>query len=322
MAISGSFNSFFFPASWQVRPSSCRIGIEPKKTMKAVLYILPALMLLGCTRNQESSDTGKPVVFVSILPLRGLAKAVAGDRIEIRTLVGEGQSPHTYEPTARQLAQLGDANALLCIGMPFEKRLLEKIVPLYPNVSIVKTQQGIEPRILPHESHGKSCGHGKRDPHLWLSPVNAATLAQNICQVLQRIDPAGTPLFQENHKQLDARLTRLDAELHETLSSAKGNRFYVFHPSFGYFADAYGLTQISIELDGKAPAPRQLAALVDQAQADGIKVVFVQKQFPANSARAIAEAIGGKVLPLDPLAEDSLANLRSMANAIAQSLEK
>ena len=59
-----------------------------------------------------------------------------------------------------------------------------------------------------------------------------------------------------------------------------------------------------------------------EAQIDGVKVIFVQKQFPADSARAVSDAIGGKVVQLDPLAEDVVANLQQIAESIVQALEQ
>ncbi|MCK4564405.1 MAG: zinc ABC transporter substrate-binding protein [Verrucomicrobia bacterium] len=290
--------------------------------MKSTIHFLAILLLLGCSEKRESGGSGKPVVFVSIQPQAGLAGVIAGDRVEIHTLVGEGQSPHAYEPTARQLTRLGEADVLLGIGMPFEKHLLKKIVPLYPDLPIVGTQAGIELRTMPHEHHGEHCNHGEKDPHVWLNPLNAATIAQNICHALEQIDPDHAEAYRGNHDKLVDQLRQLDAEIRAGLLSYKGNRFYVFHPSFGYFADAYGLEQVPVELDGKAPSPRQLVALIEQAKADGVKVVFVQKQFPAESAEAIADAIDGTVVQLDPLAEDVVANLRLIAESIAQTLKK
>jgi zinc transport system substrate-binding protein len=164
--------------------------------------------------------------------------------------------------------------------------------------------------------------HGGKDPHVWLSPANAAIIAHNIFQTLESIDPDHAATYLENYERLADELTALDTEIGEKLGRFKGSRFYVFHPSFGYFAAAYGLEQIPVELGGKAPSPRQLVALIEQAKADGVKVVFVQKQFPVASAKAIAEAIGGTVVQLDPLAEDSIANLRLIADSIARTLEK
>jgi zinc transport system substrate-binding protein len=290
--------------------------------MKKPLFILAVVLLFGCTEKQDFQDSEKPVVFVSILPQAGLARAVAGDLVEIHTLVGEGQSPHSYEPSARQLARLGEARALLTIGMPFEKHLLKKITPLYPTLPIIGTEAGIELRAMPHEHSGEhgSADHGAMDPHVWLSPLNAAAIAKNICTALEETDPANAETYKTNYEQLADQLKQLDTGIREKLLPHTGSRFYVFHPSFGYFADAYGLVQIPVELDGKAPSPRQLVALIEQAKADSVKVMFVQKQFPAESARAIAEAIGGTVVQLDPLAEDSVANLRLIADRMEKAL--
>ena len=290
--------------------------------MKSPLYILLALLLLGCSEKQKSPASDRPLLFVSILPQAGLAKAISGDLAEIRTLVGSGQSPHAYEPTARQLARLGDADALLTIGVPFEKHLLKKIVPLYPDLPIIEAQAGIALLDMPHEHHGEACTHeqGEKDPHIWLSPMNAVAIAHNILLALKKVDPAHAAIYFENYQHLATELTALDADIREKLLPFKGSRFYVFHPSFGYFAAAYGLEQIPVELDGKAPSPRQLVALIEQAKADGVKVVFVQKQFPSEAARAMAEAINGAVVQLDPLAEDSIANLRLIADSMERAL--
>ncbi|MEA2067692.1 MAG: zinc ABC transporter substrate-binding protein [Verrucomicrobiota bacterium] len=261
---------------------------------------------------------------MGIPPQAGLLKEIADGHIEVRTLVGEGQSPHSYEPTARQLAALGKSNALFTLGVPFEKTLLKKIEPLYPDLPIVATGQGIELRTMPHAHHGEPCsvGHGENDPHVWLTPLNALAIASNILQALELADPENADAYRSNYNQLKDKLETLDALFKNTLEPFKGSRFYVFHPSFGYFADAYGLRQVPIELEGKSPSPRQLANLIEQARAEGVKVVFVQKQFPASSANAVAQAIGGTVVQLDPLAEDVVANLRQIAESIIQALEK
>lgn len=292
--------------------------------MKGAIYILTALFLFGCADQHIPKETDKLTAFVSIPPQAGLLKAIAGDVVSIHTLAGEGQSPHAYEPTARQLARLGEADVLLTIGVPFEQHLLKKIIPLYPDLPIVNIRDGIELRSMPHRHHGEHCtdGHGAQDPHIWLSPSNTMTLAKNLFMALQKIDPSNKEIYQKNYGQLADQLKQLNLEITERLSPYKGCRFYVFHPSFGYFSDAYGLKQIPIELDGKSPSSRQLVGLIEQAQRDEVRVVFVQKQFPSDSAKAIADAINGRVVPLDPLAEDSIANLRLIADSIAQALEK
>ncbi len=283
--------------------------------MKSTILMLVALLLVSCGKMEPES--GRPIAFVSIPPQAGLLKALVGDNMDVRIVVGEGQSPHAYEPTARQLAALGEAELLFRIGVPFEKSLLKKIRPLYPALPIIGTDDGMVKRILPHAHHGEACSHdhGEKDPHVWLSPKNAMAIAANMYEALEEtgyVDPG-------RYMELFQALEKMDAQISVQLAPLKGKRFYVFHPSFGYFADEYGLEQIPIELDGKSPSPRQLADLIERAQMDGVKVIFVQKQFPIESAHAVANAIGGSVVQLDPLAEDVIANLQQIADALVLS---
>jgi zinc transport system substrate-binding protein len=292
--------------------------------MKSTIYLLAAFLLAGCTDQQESTTLDKPLVFVSIMPQAGLAKTIAGDLIDIQTLVGAGQTPHAYEPTARQLVQLGKASALITIGVPFERRLLQKIEPLYPDLAVIESQRGVTLLAMSHAHHEGECSHahGEYDPHIWLSPTNLILIAQNLCQTFEQIDPSNTETYRENSERLVQQLKQLDANNRLKLAACSGSRIYVFHPSFGYFCEAYELKQIAVEVDGKSPSPRQLSNLIEQARSDGVKVLFVQKQFPADSATAIAQAIDGIVIPLDPLAEDSIANLQLIADSIASALKK
>jgi zinc transport system substrate-binding protein len=87
----------------------------------------------------------------------------------------------------------------------------------------------------------------------------------------------------------------------------------VFHPAWGHFADAYGLQQVPIEIEGKDPKPAQLKVLIQHARVRDIRVIFVQPQFSSTSASVVARKIGGQMVFADPLAEDWMANLREVA---------
>ena len=177
---------------------------------------------------------------------------------------------------------------------------------------------------MPHAHHGEHCTHehGEKDPHVWLSPDNLIQLADRFRQCFEQLDPEQAAVYQKNYDRYVQQLKQLDAEISRQLAPFSGSRIYVFHPSYGYFCDVYNLQQVPVELEGKSPSPRQLVALIEQAKADGVQVLFVQKQFPVDSAQAIAKAINGRVIPLDPLAEDSIANLRLMSESIAQALKQ
>ena len=138
---------------------------------------------------------------------------------------------------------------------------------------------------------------------------------------LTELAPEHAAAFARNHDAFVAELDTLDRDLHDLLDPLPNRRFMVFHPAWGYFADSYGLTQVPIEREGKEPGARALAALIDQAKEDGVKVVFVQPQFDKRQARQVAEAIGGAVVAVDPLAADYVDNLRRVGREFAQALE-
>jgi zinc transport system substrate-binding protein len=94
----------------------------------------------------------------------------------------------------------------------------------------------------------------------------------------------------------------------------------VFHPSWGYFGDDFALEMIPIEVGGQEPSAAELAALVTQAEREGIRVIFAQPEFSTSQAETIAQEIGGEVLLISPLAEDWLENLRQVADTFAQVL--
>jgi len=279
-----------------------------------------------------AADATKLRVAVSVLPQAQFVERVGGEHVDVQVLVGPGQSPHTYEPTALQLAALAEARLLFSVGMPYEEALLSRIRGAFERLEVVDTRQGIALRQIEAHSHahdhdghehvhGPSCaGHDGDDPHIWLSPRLAKIQARTICDALSRVLPERADEFERNLAAFHAELDAVDARIAELLAPLAGRDLVVFHPSYGYFADAYGLRQVAVETAGKEPSPRELAALLAQIKAAGTRVVFVQPQFSTRSAETIAAHIGGRVVQLDPLARDYVANLETMATTIAQAL--
>jgi len=153
-----------------------------------------------------------------------------------------------------------------------------------------------------------------------MSPVNLIEIAGQIAAALIDLDPANEETYQANLEALVSRISATDAETKETLAPYQGKKLYVFHPAFGYFTDVYGLQQQAVEIEGKQPTPKQLADLIEQAKADGVRLLIVQPQFDQRNAQAVASAIGGVVMPIDPLARDVLGELTRLATAIEAGL--
>ncbi|MCB2227349.1 MAG: zinc ABC transporter substrate-binding protein [Desulfarculaceae bacterium] len=293
--------------------------------MRRLLAICLCLVLTGL--SLPALAQAPLVVGVSIPPQAWLVSAIGGKHVRPLVLLPPGASPATYEPGPRQLADLGQARLYFSIGVPFEQAFLPRLAAALPKLKIVPMQRGIKLRRLegPGHAHGKEAlpGHqaGAPDPHVWLGPREMMQMAANTTGALSALDPAHAAEYAANLAKLHQRIVALDAKLLKVLAPLKGRTVLVYHPAYGYLLDTYGLKQEAVELEGKEPGPRRLAAIVDEAKAEGIRVIFVQPQFNPATAKALARAINGVVVPLDPLARDYPANMESMAEAIARDIK-
>lgn len=276
----------------------------------------------GCRPSPEAgaSDGHRLLAAVSILPQADFVERVGGSWVRVHVLVGPGHAPSTFDPTARQLVELGRAELFFRIGLPFEDRLAAKLAEGRSGLKIIDTRAGIRLRRMGGEAGGAS-GQGY-DPHIWLAPLLVKQQARTICDALKEADPDHATAFEENLAEFEADLEALHQKLSKRFKPLRGRPFFVFHPAFGYFADAYGLEQVAIEADGKEPGGRQLGKLIRRAKEMGIRRIFVEQGFSPRSAQAIAKATGARVVVLDPLARDYLANLEAMAGRIAEALEQ
>lgn len=267
------------------------------------------------------------LIAVSIIPQKNLVERIGGELVDVHLLVRPGYSPATYEPTPKQMAELAQADLFYRIGVPFEQAWMDRIRGVYPNLPILDARDGIDLRpIDAEEDDHAELGHhhdkGELDPHIWLSPPLIKIMAQRLRDRLIELDPSHKDIYIHNHLELAAYLEQLDADIRKTLSDLDSRRFMVYHPSWGYFSDAYDLQQIPIESKGKEPNARAMGRLLEQAKTDGIAAIFVQKQFSQTQARAVADAIGAKIVVIDPLAEDYPENLRTVAKVMAGTLSQ
>ncbi len=278
--------------------------------------------------SEPPTDPGATItVFVSILPQAYFVERVGGDRVDVSVMVGPGQSPATYEPIPRQMVELGKAKLFFRIGVPFEDVWMDRISKTNAKMKVIDTRRGI--KLLPMKTHHHKATkqhtslqkNGLKDPHIWTSIRLVKTQAQNICDALINLDPANKGYYQDNLRAFIDDLNNLDAEIVESLKGIRVPKFMVFHPAWGYFARDHGLDQIPIEIGGKEPGARDLINLIEEAKNDGIKIIFVQKQFSEKSAEAIAAAIKGKIIQIDPLSKDYLNNMKIVAETFRRVIQ-
>jgi len=283
-------------------------------------------LVLAQTLAFNASAAGLPVV-VSILPEKFFVERIGGSYVSVNVLVGPGRSPATYEPTPRQMAEMGQAKLFFPIGVPFERVWLSRIVDNNPSLTVVNLGQGIASRDLTPVAHheGEADHHhdaDERDPHTWTDPTLVEIMAERICRGLTDLDSAHGEFYAANLAAFKAELKSLDAEIRTELAPIKNRRFLVFHPAWGYFASRYNLEEVAVEIAGKEPGPQGLAKLINEAKQQQIRVIFVQQQFSTRLANMIAKEIGAEVATLDPLAENWTENLRLAARTFRNAMEQ
>jgi len=245
----------------------------------------------------------------TIAPLADFVQQVGGNLVRVTLMVPSGADPHHYEPTPRQMVDVTNAAAYCKVGsgIEFELEWMDNLSAQNPHMVIVDCSAGISV----HDG----------DPHIWTSPRNARVMVQNIVAGLSFVDPESATAYAANGQRYDTELAQLDSDIATLLSAGDERHFLIYHPSFSYLARDYDLVQLPIEEEGKAPTPRLLQECVDRAQQHHLQYVYVAPQSAISEAQSIAEAIGGELLYVDPLAGDYLSAMRATAAALALELE-
>ncbi|MBW1954917.1 MAG: zinc ABC transporter substrate-binding protein [Deltaproteobacteria bacterium] len=201
------------------------------------------------------------------------------------------------------------------MGTPFEDGLIRKISDSFENLKIIDTRKGVTMRFF--RGSGKT---ERPDPHIWLDPKRVEIQAETIFETLSEFAPEHSEQFEKNLSDFQNDLERIDAKISGILAPFKGQKFYVFHPAFGYFGESYGLRQVSIEIEGKEPNPRALVSLIERAKQEGVKVIFVQPQYAQKNAEILAKEIGCAVVPIDPLPRNYLKQMEETARILQRTL--
>jgi zinc transport system substrate-binding protein len=307
-----------------------------------LVMVFMVFLPMGCAKTADSSP-GKLTVAVTIVPQEAFVKAVAGDLVDVVTMVPPGRSPENYAPTPQQLESFSKAALYFSIGVPVEdayilKRMDSlnhemKIVPLadrvgevYPHRYFDKTHEtgyGEESINDTGNGHNAAGGHSHtgRDPHIWLSPKRVEVMIDVIAEELSQIDIANKAVYEKNASEFKARLNEVDDEIEKALTKLKNKTFIVFHPAFGYFADDYGLKMVALEEEGKEATPKSLQEKIDMAKEEGIKVIFYQAEIDSRQSRVFAQELGGRAEMLEPLSYDYLNNLKKIAKTFSEVME-
>ena len=267
--------SLFFPSFRRYRHRLFRSAF----LLAGIAFLLA---MAGCKNGQPAE---RRLITVSIEPLRYITESIAGGQYEIATLTPEGVSPETYMPTPRQLAELSNSSAYLYLAsLSFEQQNIGKITDACPHLCVENVSEGIA--MKPHEHPGEACCEDGNDPHIWTSPDNMKIIAVNVHKVLCLLDPEHKEDYSGRLLTFVQRMDSLDSALHKQLDSLQHRTFLINHPSLAYFAEHYGLHQLSVEHDGKGGMMEEFTGkLLVQQEPDA-------SSFPNGGIRNTFEARG------------------------------
>lgn len=296
-----------------------------------LLLLITLLLAASCksrSRQGESNDD-KPVITVTIEPLRYFTEAIAGDRFTVKSMVPKGSSPETYDPTPQQLVDLAKSKAYFRIGhIGFEQTWIDKLTDNAPHLQLFDTSRGInliydDSHVHQYHSHGAE-GADESDthtigaePHVWNSTANAEIIAGNILNALRTLDKANDSLYIERYNALCRKIEQTDSLIRRMLASPDADRaFMIYHPALSYFTRDYDLLQIPIEAGGKEPSPAHLKELINTCKEENVRVIFVQPEFDRRNAELIAQQTGTKVVDINPLAYNWEEEMMKTAKAL------
>jgi zinc transport system substrate-binding protein len=245
---------------------------------------------------------GEPLrISVSVPPQQYLVERIGNEFVDVQVILKPGDSPETFDPSAKQISKLNSTQLYFRIGVAFEKKW---ITLLKKNNTQIKVIDCCEDIIGNHSL--------SLDNHVWTSARNLQLIAAIVKNELIKADPLHTLEFEQNYLDLIVELEQLDNEIYALLNQRRTDYFIISHAALGHFANDYGLIQMSLENEGKELGAHSLVNIVRQARLEKIRTLFVQKQHSSATALAFANEIGAQLIEVDLLDSDYLTNLRSI----------
>lgn len=282
------------------------------KKKRIVLMTLASIMMLlviGCG-NQESTQQGtdKLNVVTTFYPMYDFTKNVAGDEAEVTLLLEAGTDTHGYEPSAKEVAAISDADVFVYNSEEMEvwvSSVLESIDT--ENTVIVNASEGIsflESSEEEHHDENEEEGHHHEvDPHIWLDPVLAQEEVTTIKEGLVAADPENEEIYETNATQYNEKLQALDQDFTNAFSDATSRVFVTQHAAFAYLANRYDLEQVSIAgiSTEEEPSPAKLAELQDYINANDIHYIYYAETSSSKIAETLANETGTELEILNPI---------------------
>ena len=266
-------------------------------------------------------NTGALRVIVTFNAMKEIARAVGKDKAAVTAIVPDGTEPHDFEPKARDLAALSQADIFIYNGLGMEAWAGGAVIAAdNPRLVTVEASKGSE--AIKNTGSGDTGADMEYDPHLWLSLKGAELEAQNIKDGFIQADPANRAYYEKNCSDFTSRLDKLYNEYKSKFDAVKQKSFVTGHAAFAYLCADFGLEEKSVEgvfAEGE-PTARQLAELVKYCKENGVTTIFSEYMVSPGVSQALANEVGAGVKPLYTIEgnEDGLSYLERIEYDLAE----
>lgn len=293
-------------STWRNRPAH----------LGAVLLIFVALS--GCASSEPQAGLGQETIEIGPAHLEAgeklavvattnilgdVVSQVGGDQIDLFTLMRTGVDPHSYVPTPADTAAVHDAHVVLANGLGLEGFLDGMLADSGGEAAIVHVSEGIQSREATSGHQEDDHGNEEIDPHVWFDVQNVIHWVEIIESVLSTMDPAHAEVYAGNANSYRQELEELDNWIVEQVATIPEahRKLVTSHPSFGYFAERYGLEQVGAVYPvspSSEPSAQDIAILQDAIREFDVPAVFAESTVNPKLAQQVSEDTGIRLVPL------------------------
>lgn len=287
---------------------------------KLALSLLAVFLMTACAPAQTASSTADPSrlsVMTSFHAVDRVVRYIGGDKVTAAMFVRPGVEAHDFEPSAREMAQLKDAELLFINGLDMEPWAQEGSVQ--DEVEIVVLSSGIQ--TIPLDQAGEAA-----DPHIWLGLAELKQMAANAAAGLSAADPENQAYFEANLAAFEAEADALAKEFHPRFEAYAGRGFVTGHEAFGYLCRNIGLVQQAVEgpfAEGE-PTPQKIRELTDYVREQGISTIFVEEAASPKVSETLSRETGAELVTIPTLENDGeiFPTIREIYEKVLASLTK
>ncbi len=265
-----------------------------------ILLILSSLFLASCS-NSNATLKKQLTIYTTVFALEDFTKKIGGEYVDVQSIFPPGVDAHTYELSTKDVTNLADADAFIYVGEGMEGMVKKTVSTLKSEkVKLVATDTGIKLLDSVQDEHDD---HGDKDTHVWLDPVLAIQIANNIKTALTELKPEAKQMFEKNFQSLETQLKNLDKKFQIVANEATNKEIIVSHAAYGYWEHRYGIKQIAIAglSPANEPSQKELTHIIEEAKAHHVKYVLFEQNLTPKVADIVKDELGAKVLRIHNL---------------------